>query len=141
MLCDPDRRHRYAGAGAHDEHSLVGAQLSAGREHAPGSQEGERKRRGFGPGKRRRLVEDVARVDVDQLAGRAVRVLSQDSETGAPDVLARATPLTLPAAQGGEEDDLVALPPGGISAGVNNPGAVCRDHPWRRDTLGPVRQP
>jgi hypothetical protein len=48
---------------------------------------------------------------VEILASGAVGVLAEDPEAGAADVLAGAAPLAFPAAQRGEDDDLVAFVP------------------------------
>ena len=87
------------------------------------------------------LAKNVAGIDVDQLARGPIRVLAEDAKAGALDVLAGPAPLALPAAEGREDDDLVAGLPGRIGGGVDHAGAVGGDDPWRRDALRAVGEP
>ena len=141
VLGDSYRRHRHPRSGAHDEHGLVRPQLGAGGQHPPCGQKCEGEGRRLFPRQGLRLGKEVARVNVDELAGGAVGVLAQHAKAGAFDVFARAAPLALPAAQGGEEDDLIARLPRWIVGGVDDTGAIRRDHSRRCDALRAVGQP
>src|SRR5205807_7763824 len=101
--------------------------------------EGEWKCRGLGPRQRLRLAKDVARVDVEQLAGGPVRVLADDAEPRASDVLPGTAPLALPAADDRVDYDLVARLPGGVARGVDDARTVGSDDSGWRHALRAVR--
>src|SRR5439155_679500 len=96
---DRRRSDRHATACADDQHLLARAQPGPRREHPPCGEEGERKGRRFFPRKSSRLAIHVACVDMKDLAGGPVRVLADDPEVGAHDVLPRPAPLAYPVAQ------------------------------------------
>jgi hypothetical protein len=141
MFCDSNGSHGDARAGADDEDRLVGAHLGPRGEHSPGGQKGEGESGGLLPGQAGGLAKEIASVDVDQLARRAVGVFAQDAKAGTPDVLPRAAPVALPAAESGEDHDLVAGSPGGIPAGCHDPGAIRGDHARRGDALRAMGKP
>src|SRR5207248_11218720 len=96
---------------------------------------------GLLPAERPGLREDAARVDVEELARRAVRVLADHAESLAIDVVARAAPLAFPAAQRGEDADLVSGLPAWIARCFDDSRPVGGDDARRRHSLRAVGEP
>src|SRR5207237_7739045 len=137
---DPHRCHGDSGARANDQNLLAGLQTASRREHPPRGEEGEGKCCGLGPRPRLRLAKDVARVDVEQLSGGPVRVLADDAEPRASDVLPGPAPLALPAADDRVDHDLVARLPGRVARGVDYARTVGSDDSGWRHALRAVRE-
>src|SRR3989442_6462281 len=105
MASDLDGREGDTRARPDHQHCLVGLEVGARGEHPPGGEKGEWERGCLVPAERLRFGEDTASVQVEELARSAVGVLADHAESLAIDVVARAAPFALPAAQGGEDDD------------------------------------
>jgi hypothetical protein len=68
-------------------------------------------------------------------------MLAEHAKTSAPDVLTSPAPFAFPAAEGGEEDDLITRSPRWIAGRVDHPSPVCGDHSRGGDSLRAMGEP